>query len=277
MAGASRSTRGRIGPRPSRGRAVAATACSAPIVGAIAVVTVGICIAAALGVRLALARTRATAHEAGAVVPGDDIVSDPTTVWNRGITIEAGPSQVWPWLVQMGYGRAGFYVPEWVDHLIWRVAAANSSVVLPHFQHVAVADVIADGPDFMAYWRVKIVDPERALVYWTRRHPWRGAPVDPTDAGALARRESDLVAGGTYVECSWGFYLSEIAPGRTRLVIRTRAVSSPDWLRRMPYGLIDAFLSHAELSNIKRRAEQAGGSTDRPVPYPSYSGRPVTP
>jgi hypothetical protein len=277
MAEASRSIRGRIEPRSSRGLAGVVTAWSVSILGATALMTVGICIAVALGVRLASARTGATAREARAVLAGDDIVSDPTTVWNRGISIEATPSQVWPWLVQMGYGRAGFYVPEWVDHLMWRVPAANSSVLLPQFQHVAVGDVIADGPDFMAYWRVKIVDPERALVYWTRRHPWRGAPVDPTDSGALARRESDLVAGGTYVECSWGFYLREIAPGRTRLVIRTRAVSSPGWLRRMPYGLIDAFLSHAELSNIKRRVERAGGSAGRPVRYRPTAGRAATP
>jgi hypothetical protein len=165
----------------------------------------------------------------------------------------------------MGYGRAGFYVPEWVDRVVWRVPAANSSLLLPHFQHIAVDDIVADGPDFMAYWRVRIVDPERALVYWTRRHPWRGAPIDPTDAAALTTREDALVAGGTYAECSWGFYLRQFAPGRTRLLIRTRAVSSPAWLRWMPYGFIDAYLSHAELSNIKKRVEQTGRATGPPA------------
>ena len=72
-------------------------------------------------------------------------------------------------------------------------------------------------------------------------------------------------------------YLSEIAPGRTRLGIRTRAVSAPGWLCRMPYGLIDAFLSHAELSNIKRRAEETDRPTSRPAPYPSHAGRAATP
>jgi hypothetical protein len=209
--------------------------------------------------------TGATADEASASLPGDDIIQNPTTIWNRGITIEANPAAVWPWLVQMGYGRAGFYVPEWVDRLVWRVPAASSSVLEPEFQHLAVDDIVADGPNFMAYWRVRIVDPERALVYWTRRHPWHGAPVDSTDANALAKRERELVAGGTYAECSWGFYLREISPGRTRLVIRTRAVSSPAWLRRMPYGLFDAYLSHAELNNIKRRVEQTGATNGRPA------------
>ena len=210
---------------------------------------------AAFATRRVVGRTRATADEARRALPGDDIITNPTTIWNRGITISARPAQVWPWLVQMGYGRAGFYVPEWVDRLLWRVPAANSGVLLPDLQDLAVDDVVADGPDFMAYWRVRIVDPARALVYWTLRHPWRGAPVEPTDPEALTRRERQLVAGGTYVECSWGFYLNELTPGRTRLVIRTRAISSPAWLRRMPYGLVDAYLSHAELSNIKRRVE----------------------
>jgi hypothetical protein len=227
-------------------RAMAGTAAGATLVGTLAA-------------RQVLRRTRATAEEAGRALPGDDIITSPTTVWNRGITMASRPVDVWPWLVQMGYRRAGFYVPEWVDRLLWRVPATNSSVLLPDLQDLAVDDIVADGPDFTAYWRVRIVDPPRALVYWTLRHPGRGAPVDPTDPEALARREGHLVARGTYVECSWGFYLHELTPGRTRLVIRTRAISSPAWLRRMPYGLVDAYLSHAELSTIKRRVEQRGG------------------
>jgi hypothetical protein len=147
-------------------------------------------------------------------------------------------------------------------------------VLRPDLQDLAPDDIVADGPDFMAYWRVQIVDPARALVYWTLRHPWRGAPVDPMDPKALIRRERELVAGGTYVECSWGFYLTELTPDQTRLVIRTRAISSPAWLRRMPYGLIDAYLSHAELSKIKRRVE-AGAGWGRQASNPASPGTAV--
>ena len=148
---------------------------------------------AAIATRRVAGRTRATADEARRALPGDDIITNPTTIWNRRITISARPDHVWPWLVQMGYGRAGFYVPEWVDRLLWRVPAANSRVLLPDLQDPAVDDVVADGPDFMAYWRVRIADPARALVHWTLRHPWRSAPVDPTDPEALTRRERQLV------------------------------------------------------------------------------------
>jgi hypothetical protein len=223
--------------------------------------TVGACVVAAIAIRRLSTRTGVTAREAITAVPGDDIIPDPTTVWNRGITIEASPSEIWPWLVQMGYGRGGFYSPEWFDRYVWRVPAANSNRLLPQFQNVAVGEVIADGPDYGAYWRVKIVEPERALVYWTRRHPWRGSPVDPTDAIALEKIERELLVGGMYLECSWGFYLTEIAPGRSRLVTRTRAVSAPGWLSLVPYGLADAYLSYVVLRNIKRRAEKVSHST----------------
>jgi hypothetical protein len=234
----------------------------------------GVSLGGVLAACRVLGRTRATAEETARERPGDDIITRPTTVWNRGIIIAAPPEEVWPWLVQMGYGRAGFYVPEWVDRLLWRVPATNSSVLLSHLQDLAVDEIVADGPEFMAYWRVRIIDPARALVYWTLRHPWRGAPVDSTDPEALTRRERQLVLGGTYVECSWGFYLDEPILGRTRLVVRTRAISSPPWLRRMPYGLVDALLSHAELSNIKRRVE---GGRERPASRRSWSGTAVAP
>ena len=235
--------------------------------------TVGACVAAAIVIRRLSARTGATAREAKAAFPGDDIMPDPTTVWNRGITIEASPSEIWPWLVQMGYGRGGFYAPEWFDRYVWRVPAANSNVLLPEFQHVAAGDVVADGPEYGAYWRVKIVEPERALVYWTRRHPWRGSPVDATDAVALEKIERELLVGGMYLECSWGFYLTEIGPGRSRLVTRTRAASAPAWLSLVPYGLADAYLSYVVLRNIKRRAESVAHSiAERVAPISSSAG-----
>ncbi len=228
--------------------------------------------ALAVAARRVPARTGATRAEAAATRPGDGIILKPTTIWNRGITIAATRRQIWPWLVQMGYGRAGFYVPEWVDRLVWHVPAANSAVLLPQYADIAVGDVIADGPQYLAYWRVRVVEPERALVYWTRRHPWHGATVDPALAGALEGRERELLEGGTYAECSWGFFLDESGPDCTRLLIRTRALSSPWWLRRLPYGLIDAYVSRAVLRTIRRLAESAHG----PVGWASAPAHPLS-
>lgn len=73
---------------------------------------------------------------------------------------------------------------------------------------------------------MKIADPSQALVYWTRRHPRQGSPVDPTDAAALQeRREGALMTGGTYAECSWGFLHKPARAPPHRMLIRTRATS----------------------------------------------------
>src|SRR5947207_7291202 len=60
-----------------------------------------------------------TPAERKCVLPGDEIVRDPQVVTNHAITIAAPPRDVWPWLVQMGWGRAGFYTARWVDRLLF--------------------------------------------------------------------------------------------------------------------------------------------------------------
>jgi hypothetical protein len=90
----------------------------------------------------------------------------------------AGPPQVWPWLVQMGYGRGGFYAPEWIDRYFWRIGGHNANQLLPECQQVTVGDIIADAPAMPAYWQDKGVEP-RALVYWSRRHPWARPAARP--------------------------------------------------------------------------------------------------
>src|SRR4051794_33425209 len=62
-------------------------------------------------------RTGVSDAEAYSPLPGDDLIPHPRVEWTRGITVHADPEQAWPWLVQMGYGRGGWYTPEWVDLL----------------------------------------------------------------------------------------------------------------------------------------------------------------
>jgi hypothetical protein len=209
----------------------------------------------AMLVRRLSTRTGATAAEAAASLPGDEVIPHPMLEWTRAVTIYASPAQVWPWLAQMGSGRAGFYVPEWIDRYLWRIGGHNADQLLPHYQHVTVGDIIADAPGYAAYWQVKLVEPERALVYWSRRHPWRGQPLDPTDPTVLAHREAALLAGGTYLDFSWAFALREPVPGRTRLLLRTRARYALRWLATLPLGLVDVYLGMHVLHQIKRRVE----------------------
>ena len=222
-----------------------------------------------------------TDAEAFGALPGDDVIPHPMVEWTRGVTVQAAPEWIWPWLVQMGYGRAGWYTPAWVDQILepslfgLRTPSPRSPErLLAEFQSLRVGDLIADGPEYRSYWRVLAVEPHRAIVYRSVRHPWRPHPFDPSDPGAVGRVEAELITGGVYLDCTWTFALRPVGADRTRLLVRTRGNYAP-WLLglAMPaFGLYDATYGVAMLRAIARRAEaqattpaRAGGSSTPPT------------
>jgi hypothetical protein len=164
----------------------------------------------------------------------------------------------------MGYGRAGWYTPAWVDRILepslfqlQTPSPTSPERILPQFQSLGVGDLIADGPDYRSYWRVLAVEPRRAIVYRSIRHPWRPHPFDPGDPGAVGRVEAQLIAGGVYLDCTWTFVLQPVGAERARLLVRTRGAYAP-WLLGlvMPtLGLFDATYGVAQLRAIARWAE----------------------
>jgi hypothetical protein len=77
----------------------------------------------------------ATPAEASAGMPADDLVSRAQYWCTCAVTIIAPPGQVWPWLVQVGWLRAGFYADDLVDNL----GHPRSRTILPEFQHAKAA------------------------------------------------------------------------------------------------------------------------------------------
>jgi hypothetical protein len=86
-------------------------------------------------------RSGATEEEACRQLPGDDLVAAANYVVTRAESIGAAPEQVWPWLVQMGYRRGGFYgdFPWWRDQDRHREARSSAAAVHPEFQHLEEA------------------------------------------------------------------------------------------------------------------------------------------
>lgn len=60
----------------------------------------------------------ATEEEVRRELPGDDVVPEASNFSTRAITIEAPAEDVWPWLVQIGWNRGGFYSYNWVENLM---------------------------------------------------------------------------------------------------------------------------------------------------------------
>jgi hypothetical protein len=102
-------------------------------------------------------RWGATDEEVRRPMPGDDLIPDASST-TRAITIAAPAEQVWPWLVQLGYGRAGWYSYDWIDN----DGRPSADRILPELQDLRVGDQILMVPDVGP--RVREVEPNRYLV-----------------------------------------------------------------------------------------------------------------
>jgi hypothetical protein len=81
----------------------------------------------------------ATPEEGGMALPGDDPALGPSSHFTRAITIEAPPSSVWPWIVQIGQDRAGFYSYTWLENLTG-ADIHNADTVRPEWQALTLGD-----------------------------------------------------------------------------------------------------------------------------------------
>jgi hypothetical protein len=192
-----------------------------------------------------------TAAERRRRFPGDELVERPQTVATHAVTVPAPPDQVWPWLVQMGWHRGGWYTARWVDVLLFPDNLPSVDFVVPDLQQLAVGDVIPDGPPrTQCQFTVVEVVPERRLVLrsdshlplsWRRHHRAR-------------------------LDWTWSFVLEPVSDG-TRLLFRWRARTSPTWLTVGVHALVvpaDFLMSRDMLRGISWRVS---GMRERAIGY----------
>ena len=154
-------------------------------------------------------------------LPGDELVPEPTVSDTRGITIDAPPAAVWPWLLQLGYGRGGWYSYDQLD-----MKGRSADTILPEHQSLAVGDIVPTDPG--GGFEVRVLDPERALVLMVddelaarRRAPAEGGG-EATTAGLEASGRFMQASMPPRFAISWAFVLRPLDGGRTRLVERMR-------------------------------------------------------
>jgi hypothetical protein len=219
--------------------------------------------------------------EALRALPGDDLVPDAPLVETRGITIQATPAAVWPWLVQMGYGRGGWYSYDQMDN-----DAASADRILPEFQALSVGDVIPTWPG--GGFRVAAMDPGRSLVLYldTAMVKAQQAAAEPSVPEPLT---PGLRAAGAMGDtampdfrASWSFELQPMDHGRTRLIERLRAWSSePSAAQKLALPILGMgvfLMTRKQLLGLKERIERfeaSGGSLPvepAPAPDPAEPG-----
>ena len=199
-------------------------------------------------------RWGATDEEVAAALPGDDLVPMPTVETTHAVTIAAPAAAVWPWLVQMGYGRAGWYTDAWwyrqVDHYLWHVETPRPDRIVPEWQHLAMGDVVPDGPPDTAFFTVAAFDPLHTLALYSTTHATVWLPRALRDNPRL----------GLHGEVGWVFVLSELGPVRTRLILRSRVAVGPALYRVIAAALFppaDLLVAPMMLTRIRQRVEQA--------------------
>ena len=112
----------------------------------------------------------ATASEAERRLPGDDLLDAPDVLATRAIEIHAPPSAIWPWLVQMGPGRAGAYTYDWIENL-FGLGMHSADTIVPEWQQLEVGDVLRP-PKGGSGMRVEILEPERVLSNRSEAGDW---------------------------------------------------------------------------------------------------------
>lgn len=219
----------------------------------------------ALFLRPRILRWGATTEEVKETYPRPDLVPNGTRSATMAITIDAPPARVWPWLAQMGYGRAGWYSWDRLDNFGER----SADRIHPEWQDVQVGDFLAPELGVTARaWQVAALEPQRFLCLRASFDLRRGAWYDP------AKPQPPFSSLST-----WGFWLKEIPGNRTRLIVSGYWSMRPRWLQP----ILSVFLlepSHwimqmRQFTHLKRLAEGSVQQEAVAAPVASKDGIPV--
>mgnify|MGYP001819636321 CR=1 FL=1 len=165
-----------------------------------------------------------TPEEIARPMPGDEVLDQPTFNATRAVTVKATPEEIWPWIVQIGYRRAGFYSYDLLDN----DGIASSERILTEYQNLYVGDLIPLSNTTNV--RVAELKPHRLLV--------------------LVFEVEGTWSNATWV---WGLYPEDAS--QTRLVTRLRADARGIGPRHF-LDLGEIILMRKCMLGIKRRAER---------------------
>ena len=187
----------------------------------------------------------ATQEEANRPLPGDEVLPEPSDETTRAVTVRAPVEDVWPWIVQLGQGRGGFYSYSWLENL-FGADIHNVDRIVPELQGLDEGDSI------------RLVRED----YWFQS-PITSMTVERIDPGrTLVLQGHD---GGT-----WTFHLDPIDETTTRFVVRGRKPENRTAvgyaLRYLTYELPHFVMERGLLLGIKARAERFGHDEGRNVP-----------
>jgi hypothetical protein len=184
--------------------------------------------------------------ESTRMLPGDSLIDNPIVNMTHGIFIEAPPEKIWPWILQMGCLRAGWYSYDWLDN----AGVSSSSRIVPEWQNIHEGDFINWTPQNDHGCCVVSIDPHKSFVL--------GACFDHDKNQSLPPDINPLPSN--YSRTTWTFFLEPETTGITRLIVRARAdyhlrkQVMPE-LRTFVKKSVHSFMEQKQLQNLKSRSE----------------------
>lgn len=181
----------------------------------------------------------ATPEEVAARLPGDELVPRPRMSSTRAVSVATGPERVWPWIAQIGQGRAGFYSYDGLENAVG-CGIHSATRIVAELQELRVGDLILLARRRAPCYRVAMVEPPSVLVL---------VGADPS----THELSSALTTGPA---STWQWVLTGTADGGTRLVVRQRYWYAP--AQSVMWHLVEpvAFVMERRmLLNVKRLAE----------------------
>lgn len=191
-------------------------------------------------------RWGATQDEINRTLPGDDLVPDPRFSATHAVTINAPVSKVWPWIVQIGQGRGGFYSYDWIENMMG-LDIHSTDRILSEYQDLTVGDIIPLAPDESVGVPVVELEKERVIVLHgdTRTGDGEATPI---------------VKPGDYLHVSWVFFLESLDDRTTRFIERFKLDYNPSLTNRIFYHFVlepgSFIMERKMLLGIKERAER---------------------
>jgi len=153
-------------------------------------------------------------------MPGDDVVRSPTFVATRAVTIHADPARIWPWIIQIGYKKAGFYSWDILDN----DGVSSAQRIIPEYQNIRVGD------------RIRLSSRDKAVVAVLEKNEHLVLVFEPDSLATWA----------------WGLYQDQ--PGSTRMVTRLR-VHTKRLLSRLMLEYFEIIMMRKHMLGIRDRSE----------------------
>jgi len=145
---------------------------------------------------------------------GDEIIRNPFLRTTRSVLVRAPADQVWPWIVQIGYGRGGFYSYDPLERAAGLEGLHSADHVVPELQNLKVGDQVPISP--VSPMRVEVLQPNRALVLHMLMNPFSATPLDNVHNPPQP-----------WMDWTWAFLIHPLNDYACRLVSRVRAVYAP--------------------------------------------------